>query len=199
MFLPPVDSPLYQYALLPLAIFCARVIDVSLGTVRVVLLGRGMRLLAPVLGFFEVLVWLLAIGQIMQNLSNWICYVAYAGGFAAGNYVGLWIEARLAMGLSLVRIVTARDASRLKRFLHKAGYRLTAVAAQGAYGPVEVLFTIIRRRHLSRVERVIQRYNPRAFYTVEDVRFASAAGVPAVSRRGEVARARGIIPRRKGK
>ncbi|MBM3316827.1 MAG: hypothetical protein FJY75_03145, partial [Candidatus Eisenbacteria bacterium] len=95
------ETALFQYGVLPLAIVVARVIDVSLGTVRVILLNRGMRYLAPLLGFFEVLIWLLAIGQIMQNLSNWACYLAYATGFALGNFTGLWIEGRLAMGLAL--------------------------------------------------------------------------------------------------
>lgn len=192
------DSAFYQYGILPLAIVAARVVDVSLGTVRVILLNRGMRWLAPILGFFEVLIWLLAIGQIMQNLTNWACYLAYAAGFAIGNFTGLWIEGRLAMGLALVRIVVAEDASRLKRFLIRAGYRVTTMSARGAHGPVEILFSIIRRRQLERIERVIRRHDPRAFYTVEDVRFASEAG-PLPGRFRGRRRMRALVSRRKGK
>ncbi len=167
------SSTFLQYGVLPLAIFAARIVDVSMGTVRVVLLGRGMRLLAPILGFFEIIIWLIAIGQIMQNLSNWVCYVAYGAGFAAGNYIGLIIEAKLAVGLSMVRIITPAGTDRLKRFLRRAGYRVTTLRASGRDGEVDLLFTVIRRRQLPRVVRVIRRYNPAAFYTIEDVRYAS--------------------------
>jgi len=85
--------------LLPVLIFFARVLDVSIGTMRIVFLSRGMRLMAPVFGFFEVLIWLIAISRIMGNLTSWVNYVAYASGFAAGNYVGMYLENRLAMGL----------------------------------------------------------------------------------------------------
>jgi len=190
------ETDFFQYALLPLAIFVARACDVSLGTVRVILLGRGMRLLAPLLGFIEILIWLLAIGQIMQNLSNWACYLAYGAGFALGNYLGMRIEERLAVGYAMVRIIVPGDPTRLLRFLRKAGFRVTVIDGRGGQGPVLILFTVIRRRLLHRIERVIQRYNPRAFYTVEDVRFASAGEgtFPGVT-----PRRRRLIPRRKGK
>jgi len=192
-------APWFQYFGLPLAIFLGRIVDVSMGTLRVIFLSRGMRLLAPIIGFVEILIWLLAIGQIMKNLSNPVCYVAYAAGFAGGNYVGLLIEGKLAMGLSMVRIMLSQDGSRLKRFLTKAGYRLTSVPAQGSRGPVEVLFTVTRRRQLHRVAEIIRRCNPDAFYTVEDVR--SARGVTSLPGRASssVWRRRRLVPRRKGK
>ena len=96
---------LYTYLLLPLLIFCARIIDVSIGTLRIIFVSKGKRNIAPLLGFFEVLVWILAISEIMQNLNNWVCYVAYAAGFAAGNYVGMIIEEKLAIGILIIRII----------------------------------------------------------------------------------------------
>lgn len=196
---PEPTSPLFAYLILPLAIFCARVMDVSIGTVRVILLGRGMRLLAPLLGFIEVLIWLLAIGQIMRNLNNWVTIVAYAAGFASGNYVGMLIEARLAIGLSMVRVMAPGNAEHLKRFLRKSGYRVTAMPAQGGMGPVEIVLTVIRRRQIARVEEIIRRCNLRAFYTVEDVRFVSAPGPLEMSPRRGMVGVRRLIPRRKGK
>jgi uncharacterized protein YebE (UPF0316 family) len=92
-------SVLYSWVVLPVLIFCARIIDVSVGTVRVILTSRGYRYAAPALGFIEVLIWLLAIGEIMKNLANPACYVAYAGGFATGNYVGIYINQRLSLGI----------------------------------------------------------------------------------------------------
>jgi uncharacterized protein YebE (UPF0316 family) len=170
------QSDVFAYLILPLAIFLARIADVSLGTLRIMLVGRGMRFLAPVLGFFEVLIWLLAIGQIMQNLDNWATYIAYAAGFAAGNYVGILLERKLAVGICLVRFIIPGSAARLKRFLDKAGFRVTSVTGHGVQGDVEIVFTIVRRRMLRRLSKLVQRYNPRAFYTVEDVRYARESG-----------------------
>jgi uncharacterized protein YebE (UPF0316 family) len=91
-----VNSGVYTWIVLPVLIFVARITDVSLGTVRVIFVSRGLKYLAPLVGFFEVLIWLLAIGQIMKNLSNPVCYIAYAAGFGMGNYVGIRIAEKLA-------------------------------------------------------------------------------------------------------
>ena len=96
-----VSPEVWKWVILPLLIFCARITDVSIGTVRIVFIAKGMRLWAPVLGFFEVLIWLVAISQIIKNLTNPVTFVAFASGFAMGNYVGLLIEHKLAMGLAL--------------------------------------------------------------------------------------------------
>ena len=89
---------LYGWVVLPLLIFVARIMDVSIGTSRVIFVSRGYRVLAAVAGFWEVLIWLLAIGQIMQNLDNPMCYLAYAGGFAMGNYIGITLTNKMSWG-----------------------------------------------------------------------------------------------------
>ena len=91
-------SEAFTFVLLPVLIFLARVLDVSFGTIRIIFISRGQKLLAPLIGFFEILIWLVAIGKVMQNLGNVYCHIAYAGGFAAGNFTGMWIEEKLAMG-----------------------------------------------------------------------------------------------------
>ncbi len=113
------DSPLFTWGILPLLIFLARVCDVTIGTVRIMLLSKGRRLLAPMLGFVEVLIWLLAIRQIFNHLENVACYLAFAGGFAMGNYVGMCIEQKLAIGLDAVRIITKKDSQDLIVHLSK--------------------------------------------------------------------------------
>lgn len=100
-----VDSQLFTWIVLPLLIFIARVVDVSIGTLRIVFIARGERLVAPILGFLEILIWLLAIGQIFKHLNNIGCYLAYAGGFAMGNYIGMVIEHKLAIGVQVIRII----------------------------------------------------------------------------------------------
>jgi hypothetical protein len=107
------DTPLFSWVILPGLIFLARITDVSVGTVRLILVARGFKYLAPIAGFFEVLIWILVIGQIMQNLTNPVCYIAYAGGFATGNFVGLWIAEKLSLGMVLIRVITPKPAGDL--------------------------------------------------------------------------------------
>ncbi|MHB9028091.1 MAG: DUF2179 domain-containing protein [Candidatus Latescibacterota bacterium] len=166
-------STAFTYVILPILIFCSRIVDVSIGTMRVIFITKGYRLLAPICGFFEVLIWLIAVTQIMQNLSQPFYYIAYAGGFAAGNFVGMFIESRMALGVVLVRIITRNGASELVEYLKTQNYGVTAVDAEGLFGKVKILFTVTRRSEVKNVIAAIQRFNPQAFYTIEDVRFAS--------------------------
>ena len=163
------DGTLYSWVVLPLMIFLARVTDVTLGTVRLIFVARGYRSLAPVIGFFEILIWIVVIGQVMKNLSNAACYVAYAGGFATGNYVGMWLAERLSLGMVMVRIVTQRDASGLIHSLRSAHYGVTSADGTGTQGPVKIIFSVIPRRQFTDVVERIQKHNPKAFYTVEEV------------------------------
>ena len=98
------DSDFFSYAVLPILIFLARICDVSIGTMRIIFVSKGKKNIAPVLGFFEVLIWITAISKIMQNLDNYVNYIAYAGGFATGNFIGMLIEERLAMGILMIRV-----------------------------------------------------------------------------------------------
>jgi uncharacterized protein YebE (UPF0316 family) len=161
-----LGSNIFTWIILPALIFTARIFDVTLGTIRIVFVSRGKKFLAPVFGFFEVLIWLLAIGQIMKNLTNVFCYLAYAGGFATGNFVGLYLEEKLAMGILVIRVITSRDASEMTELLREQGYGVTSVDAQGVTGKVNLIFMIIKRNQLGKVVKVIQRFHPQAFYSV---------------------------------
>ena len=166
-----LNSGFYAWLILPALIFLARVADVSIGTIRLIFISRGFKYLAPVVGFFEVLIWLLAIGQIMKNLSNPACYIAYAGGFAMGNFVGMWIAEKLSLGVVLIRVVTRKDAAELVEYLKLADYGVTSVSGHGTNGQVKVVFTIVPRREVKKVVDLIDRFNPKAFYTIEEVGF----------------------------
>lgn len=168
-----IDSNVFTWVILPALIFIARVVDVSMGTMRVIYVSRGMKLMAALLGFFEVLIWLVAIGQIMQNLNNVFCYLAYGGGFATGNIVGVLIEEKLSIGTVVLRVITKKEASELTSFLRSRNYGVTTVDAEGGHGPVKVLFIILRRHDLQDVICMVKRFNPNAFYTVEDLRLVS--------------------------
>jgi uncharacterized protein YebE (UPF0316 family) len=165
-----LNGLIYTYVILPLLILVARVCDVTIGTIRIVFIARGNKLLAPILGFFEILIWLLAIRQILQNLENVFCYLAYAGGFAIGNLIGITIEEKLAYGQLLIRIVTEKDASDLIASLRRKGFGVTRISAEGSTGSVSVIYTIINRVRIEKAIRTINRFNPNAFYTIEDVR-----------------------------
>ncbi len=178
-----MNSSLFTWVILPILIFVARIFDVSIGTMRIIFTARGKRYLAPILGFFEILIWLLAIGQIFQNLNNFACYLAYAGGFATGNYIGILIEHKLALGTQVVRIITQRDASQLIDRLKDEGYGLTLIDGEGGNGAVKIIFTLIRRKSLPQIIEIIRNHNPKAFFSVEDVRFAREGVYPADNER----------------
>ncbi|HMA04369.1 MAG TPA: DUF2179 domain-containing protein [Methanomicrobiales archaeon] len=174
-----LDSALFTWIVLPVLIFVARICDVSLGTIRVIFVSRGYRHLAPLLGFFEISIWLFAIGQIMRDINDISIYIAYAAGFATGTYVGITLEEKLSLGTVLVRVITGRDSSTLVDALKAADYGLTIHAAEGAEGPVTIVFTVVKRQELPRIIGIIKEFNPHAFYSVEDVRHASEGVFPA--------------------
>ncbi len=172
-FLAGNDSALFNYLFMPLIIFFSRILDVTLGTFRIVMVARGNKLFAPILGFFEVLIWIIVIGGIMQNIDNWLNIIAYAAGFAAGNYVGLLIEERIAMGIVRVQIITKKPGNKLITKLVREKYGITYHEARGANGNVNIIYSIVNRKKLKKLIETIRSMNPNAFYTVEDVKFVS--------------------------
>ncbi len=167
---------------LPLSIFVAEVCVVTLSTVRIIFVSRGRKLLAPLLGFFEIAIWLFAIGQIMKNLSDVGCYLAFAAGFTLGNFLGILLEGRLALGTLVVRIITPRDVARLSESLRTAGYGVTSLEGRGGTGPVHVVFTVVPRKELANVTAIVRAFDPEAFYSVDDIQ-AAARGVFPVPRK----------------
>jgi uncharacterized protein YebE (UPF0316 family) len=168
-----LNSELVTYVLLPLFIFLARIFDVSRGTLRIIFVTKGMRSVAPLVGFFEVLIWLLAISRIMQDLDNWLCYIAYAAGFASGNFVWMYLEERLAIGHEMIRVITRKDATNLVQELRGKGYGVTSVKAEGIEGEVAVIYIIARRSMIKEVLDEINRFNPSALYTVESIKYVN--------------------------
>jgi len=154
-------------------IFFARICDVTIGTIRIILVSKGQKSLAPLLGFFEVLIWIIAIGQIMSNLDNWVCYLFYAAGFAAGNYIGMMVEEKIALGVVGMRLVTAKPADELVSILIEKGYGVTQMPAKGSQGDVNVLYMSLDRKKLNDLIEVVNEFNPGAFYTVEDIRLVN--------------------------
>jgi uncharacterized protein YebE (UPF0316 family) len=170
-----MDIEMNAYVLIPILICFARIVDVTIGTLRIIFISKGLKYLAPAMGFFEVIIWLAAIGQIMQNLSNVINYVAYGLGFAIGNYVGIVLENKISLGFVLVRIITRRSATDLKKWLTNSKRKYTIIDATSDWGLVNIIYMPMKRKEVGEVIMAVKRFNPRAFYTIEDVRNISGS------------------------
>jgi uncharacterized protein YebE (UPF0316 family) len=154
---------------LPLAIFLAEMTVVTISTMRIIFIGRGLKTLAAALGFFEVTIWLFAIGQVMSNLDSPLCFAGFAGGFVTGNWLGMSLEQRLAIGSVLVRVITGLESRTLVDLLREADCGVTRIGAHGLQGPVEIVFTVISRRRLSEVLALVKQFDADAFYSVDEL------------------------------
>jgi len=165
-----ITSDFFVWVILPLLIFVSRILDVSIGTMRLIFVSKGFKYIAPVLGFFEVIIWLLAISQIMQNLDNIMCYIAYGLGFAMGNYAGIILEEKMAIGSVLLRVIPQKDTNELILYLRNHEYGVTSVEVEGMKGRIKMIFSIIKRKDVKEYINIVQRFNPNAFYTIEDIK-----------------------------
>ncbi len=147
--------------------------DVSMAAVRIIFVTRGIRTLAAMIGFVEILIWLVAITQIMQNLNNIINYFAFAAGFSMGTFVGISIERKIAIGNTAVQLITGKDTTDLLKYFQNNGYGATTIDANGSLGPVKIVFIIVRRRMLEKTLDILKQFDPEAFYVIGDVRMAA--------------------------
>ncbi len=175
-----LHSSIFQWIILPILIFVSRIVDVSIGTIRLILISKGFKQIAPIFGFFEVLIWLIAITQIMQHLDNPLCYIFYAGGFATGTYFGIYLEEKLSIGLVILRIITKKEIEidELLNFFSKNQFGVTVVEGEGQKGPVKIIFTVIKRQNLPTILEKIKLLLPNAFYTIEDVKSVQSGIFP---------------------
>ncbi len=176
-----MESAWFLWIGLPLLIMLARVTDVTLGTLRIIFVMRGIKSVAALLGFIEVFIWILAIGRLMSHTTHLLHYAAYAGGFALGNVVGIKIEERLAFGLQTVRVITMQPVDGLLAALKAQSYGATMIPAFGLRGGrTTIIFSTVRRSNVTRVLDVVQQHTPRAFVSIEDVRSASEGVFPVL-------------------
>jgi uncharacterized protein YebE (UPF0316 family) len=154
-----------------LVIFCLRMISVSMGTTRTILIARGQKILAASLGFVEVTIWVIAISQVLGHLDTVWSVVGYSGGFAAGTLIGVAIEERLALGYADIHIVSTSKGSEVAQALRQADYGVTLTIGHGQNGPVTMLNAFVRRKTVQGALEVITSVDPDAFVTVEDARY----------------------------
>ena len=184
----PIAASFSDLPGLPFLVFFAELCVVTLSTLRIIFIARGNRVLPPILGFFEISIWLFAIGKVMQNLSDSGCFLGFAGGFTLGNFLGVMIERWLALGNVVVRTITHRDATALIDSLKAAQFGVTSLDAEGGKEPVKMVFTVVRRKELETVLAIIRNFDPNAFYSVDEIQEAGSGIFPG-SRR-----VRGAIP-----
>ena len=151
-----------------LLIFAARVVSVSMGTVRTVMAVRGQRYLATAIGFFETLIFILVISNVLQNVGNIWNVLGYCGGFAAGTLVGLTIEEKLALGYVTIQAISQTNGVTIASVLRDAGYGATEIIGKGLRGNVYVVTTVVKRRKVSNIVALVNKVDENAFVTVEN-------------------------------
>lgn len=156
--------------LLPIIIFFGRIFDVSLGTLRIIFVSKGEKNKAPLIGFFEVFIWVVIISQILSRANDLTAYISYAGGYAAGNYVGILLEKRIAYGIVLCRIYTHKNGMELIKKLNILDFGATLTHGKGSTNDVHIVETVIDRKEMKKLESVLTEFDKNIFYVVEDVR-----------------------------
>ena len=163
----------FPVLILPVIIFFARIADVSLGTLRITMVSRGYKWQSALLGFFEVLIWVIVVAQLLKNLNHWVNYVAYAAGFSAGTFIGLYLEDKMKVGTVLVRIITLNKSEELIEALKGSGIAITSIDAKGGFNDVKVIFTVLKRKKLNKVFNIVKDIDPEAFFSTEDVKYSN--------------------------
>jgi len=151
-------------------IFFGRIIDVTLGTMRIIFVSKGAKLKAPIIGFFEVFIWVVVISQILVRANDLVSYLSYAAGYATGNYVGILLEQRIAYGVILCRIYTGKNGTNLVKLLKEMGHGATMIPAKGSVAEVDIVETVVERKEMKNLEKALGEFDPNLFYIVEDLR-----------------------------
>jgi len=170
-----ISPEIYVWIILPLLIFFARICDVSLETIRVIYISKGIKYLAPIIAFFEIVIWLLAMEVVMKDLANIANFFAFAFGFAAGTYIGLVLEEKLSIGMVILRIVTPEESNEsIIAFMQQENYGITSMDAKGSRGSVKMILSLVNRVDVPRIMAHLEKTNPTAFFSIEDVRYVNS-------------------------
>ncbi|HBL35597.1 MAG TPA: hypothetical protein DDZ55_02185 [Firmicutes bacterium] len=166
-----------------LFVFVARILDVSLSTIRILMLTRGKRLLAAFLGFFEVTIYITALGQVVGNLDNPVKILVYALGFSTGTMIGGFLEEKLAVGHTFIELIPKIHGTELVTALREENFGVTVLEGQGRTGPRNILTIILRRKDLNRFKTVVDQVDPDAFYAILDARSTKGGYIKAVAKK----------------
>ncbi|KAB3530026.1 DUF2179 domain-containing protein [Alkaliphilus serpentinus] len=153
-----------------LFIFVARVTDVSMATIRMIMVVRGRRAQAAMIGFFEIMIYVMAIGKVLDGLNNPINLLVYASGFATGNFVGIFLEEKMALGSIIVQVISDHDVLKLVEILRENGFGVTVVEGYGRNGIRHLLNITLQRKNLAKLHNIVEEHDASAFMTVMDAR-----------------------------
>lgn len=153
-----------------LFIFFAKVTDVSMATIRMIMVVRGRRLQAALIGFIEVTIYVLAIGKVLSGLNNPINVIMYASGFATGNYMGIFLEEKMALGNIIVQVITEHDILGIVDKLRNQGFGVTVFEGYGRQGIRHLINVTLQRKNLSKLYAILDDHDKKAFVTVMDAR-----------------------------
>jgi uncharacterized protein YebE (UPF0316 family) len=165
-----MQSEVFTWVILPILIFISRIFDQSIGTLRMIFVSKGLKVLAPLLAFFESIIWLVAVSQIMKHLDNVMCYVAYGGGFAMGNYIGILLDEKLSIGDVIIRLIIKEQNEALVEKLISMNHGITLIDGEGSQGKVKILLSIIHRKDVKAFIAEVKQVNPDIFYSIEEVK-----------------------------
>jgi len=166
-----VDSASLYLALM---IFLARVVDVSLGTLRHALVIRGKRALTFIIAFVESIIWVFAVSRVINDLSDPLMAIAFAFGFAAGTFVGITLESILKIGDQVVKVFTQKG-SAVAQLLREQGFRVTEFQGNGRDGTIYLLFVQVPRKSVKQVMKLTRSIDPTCYLVVEDIKMRAYA------------------------
>ncbi|MDP3981100.1 MAG: DUF5698 domain-containing protein [Chlamydiota bacterium] len=151
-----------------LLIFILRVTDVSLGTMRVMLVTRGFRKGAALIGFVEITIWVIAISKVIGHLTHIAYIIGYSSGFAAGTLCGMWIIEKLSLGSVILRIISITKGADITKAIRDAGYGATLIRAEGLSGEVFLIDVVATRKQVGHLLKLTRDIDRKVFITIEE-------------------------------
>ncbi|MGM5481101.1 MAG: DUF2179 domain-containing protein [Nanobdellota archaeon] len=183
--------------IMPIIILIARILEMTLGTMRVGMVAKGFKNIAPMIGFIEMIIWAFVARKIMGDLGNAVWIIAYAAGFGLGTYIGMTLSEKISLGKVLIRAITKTSPAALQKELKEKGFGSTVVDSAGSKSKSTIIFTIVQSKKIKEVVNIILKHNPRAFYTIEEVRQVNEGTFPENPNKFKYAL--GIFPFRRGR
>lgn len=165
-----MTTQLFNFVIMPILIFIARLLDVTFGTIRVISISQGYKYSAVLVGFLEIFVWVIAAQQVLTKMNNYTWIFAYCLGYALGNYVGIVISEKLSIGKVSIRVILKKKINEIKNELIQNNFRITILEGKGAKSKSIVLFTIVKSKEINKVINIINKHNSKAFYSIENVK-----------------------------
>lgn len=166
-----------------LFIYFAKVSDVTLTTIRMIMVVKGRRIQAAAIGFVEIIIYIMALGKVLEDLSNPINVLMYATGYATGNYLGIYVEEKMALGSIIAQVIAPGNSMKLAEKLREEGFGVTVAEAYGKDGMQHILNIAMQRKNLHKLYKVLDEYDTKTFVTITDARSTRGGYFTSLKRR----------------